>query len=54
MGIDLFRGVLINVIDHLVKHLRVDMEMEMEWNGNGMKVITRGFADWLSIHKNLV
>ena len=39
---------MINVINHLVKYfIRVDMEMEMEWNGNGMKVITRGFADWL-------
>ena len=54
MGIDLLGGVLINVIDYLVKHLRVDMEMKMEWNGNGMKWVTRGFVDWLSIHKNLV
>ena len=41
MGIDLLGGVLIYVIDHLVKHLRVDMEMKMEWNGNGIKWVTK-------------
>ena len=34
---------MINVINHLVKYfIRVEMEREMEWNGNGMKVITKG------------